>query len=622
MDNKKIKDFFQNCKVNIVDNENLREPQLEGYKAVLNHFRASQEHAIIQIPVGCGKTGLMSILPFGLAEGRILIIAPNLEIKLGLSRALDINDKDCFWNKVGVLRDTDCFPYRTTLEKDANIHDCKNAHFVITNIHQLASSAERWLPNFEEDFFDMIIVDEAHHNAASSWQKVFEKFPRAKIISLTATPFRSDGKEVEGKLIYSYSYSSAISAGYIKKLRVTDAHPAEIWFEFKGDEYHHTLEEVLEMSDEAWFRRGVALSKPTNITIVDSSLEALERLRESGRFHQIIAAACTMDHARQIASLYEERNCKAEVILSDMPNDKRKEVLEKLRANQLDCIVQVGILGEGFDWAQLSVAAIFRPFKNLSPYIQFVGRIMRVLEQNDPYHPDNEGYIVSHIGLQQDKRWEDFNRFERDDREMFRKVVTGEDLGLNKIVSKKRRRIKPKMNVIEETLALLVTNDFLKKSDQEKIDDVLSYMKNALGISPKELGLTREELGGRLLQAQRREEQKVLKKRPVQPQEHRKQLRKRLREATKTVASNILNILDLSVGGYDLIRKTPNLSSGGNNLGATIILMNRQVNEEMGFSPDSRGKLDIESLELAITRLDEIGDIVERKIKKILKGEQ
>ena len=47
------------------------------------------------------------------------------------------------------------------------------------------------------------------------------------------------------------------------------------------------------------------------------------------------------------------------------------------------------MLGEGFDHPKLSVAAIFRPFRTLAPYIQFVGRIMRVVVQNDPTHPDN-----------------------------------------------------------------------------------------------------------------------------------------------------------------------------------------------------------------------------------------
>ena len=57
------------------------------------------------------------------------------------------------------------------------------------------------------------------------------------------------------------------------------------------------------------------------------------------------------------------------------------------------------MLGEGFDHPKLSIAAIFRPFSLLlAPYIQFVGRILRVVVQNDPTHPDNYGYIVTDVG--------------------------------------------------------------------------------------------------------------------------------------------------------------------------------------------------------------------------------
>ena len=55
--------------------------------------------------------------------------------------------------------------------RDANIHDCTESDFVVTNIQQLVSSADRWLPQFPPDFFDMIVIDEGHHSAAESWRK-------------------------------------------------------------------------------------------------------------------------------------------------------------------------------------------------------------------------------------------------------------------------------------------------------------------------------------------------------------------------------------------------------------------------------------------------------------------
>ena len=70
MTNEEITRFFNSAKPHIQGNSNLREPQIEGWFRTRQHFRNSPEHAIIQIPMGCGKTGLMALLPFETAQGR------------------------------------------------------------------------------------------------------------------------------------------------------------------------------------------------------------------------------------------------------------------------------------------------------------------------------------------------------------------------------------------------------------------------------------------------------------------------------------------------------------------------------------------------------------------------
>ncbi len=107
----------------------------------------------------------------------------------------------------------------------------------------------------------MILVDEGHHSAAASWQKVFEKIECSeKSANLTATPFRSDNREIEGELVYSYSFQRAMTKGYIKKLHAAYVAPTEIEFTYQGEDRVHTLEDVLQLKEEEWFSRGVALS--------------------------------------------------------------------------------------------------------------------------------------------------------------------------------------------------------------------------------------------------------------------------------------------------------------------------------------------------------------------------
>jgi excisionase family DNA binding protein len=424
-----ITDLFMSTPAAIEDNPNLRDPQRDAYARALEFFENGGTRAIIQLPVGCGKSGLASILPFGIAKGQVLIIAPNLTIKDELLKTLDITNKQkCFWRRQRVLEDKDMVsgPYVCTLDT-GNISVCEKSHIILTNIQQLAVNVEKWLERFAFDFFDMIIVDEAHHGAAASWKRVFEKFPNAKVVNLTATPFRSDRQELEGELIFRYPFKSASLKGYIKKLRASYVAPTELTFTVEGEQRTFSLQEVLAMKDEEWFSRGVALSDPCNVSIVDNSLEKLEQLRQTGTKHQLIAVACSINHAQRVRSMYKERGYNAAIIHSKQDGEEQDTVLRDLRSGVLDCIVQVQMLGEGFDHPKLSVAAIFRPFRSLAPYIQFVGRILRVIVQNDPTHPDNYGHIVTHVGMNLDEQLKKFKQFENDDQKFWEEVTGGQE---------------------------------------------------------------------------------------------------------------------------------------------------------------------------------------------------
>jgi len=427
--NKSLESFFLDTVASIEGNANLRDPQRDAYLRAYDFFSSGGKTAVIQLPVGCGKSGLASILPFGIARGRVLIITPNLTIKDELQKTLDItNRQKCFWRRMQVLTDADMMagPYVCTLDT-GNVSVCEQSHIVLTNIHQLATNADKWLNLFSTNFFDLIVVDEAHHGAASSWKLVFSRFSEAKVVNLTATPFRSDRQEIEGELVYRYPFKSASIKGYIKKLKASYVAPTELTFTVSGSEQTFTLDQVLAMKDEEWFSRGVALSDPCNVSIVNNSLEKLEQLRLSGTKHQIIAVACSINHGQRIRSLYEERGYRAEIIHSKLDEDKQETVIRDLKNGTLDCIVQVQMLGEGFDHPKLSVAAIFRPFRSLAPYIQFVGRILRVVVQNDPTHPDNYGHIVTHIGMNLDEQLKQFKQFENDDQAFWEQVTGGAD---------------------------------------------------------------------------------------------------------------------------------------------------------------------------------------------------
>ena len=609
-----IFDTFNKTIYNIADNNNLREPQREGYLAVQNYYKTKNDHIILQIPVGCGKTGLMSILPFGLSRKRVLVIAPNLEIRKNIADELDITSTKCFWKKTGVLTDFKNGPYVAILDKKANIHDCDNSHFVITNIQQLASSTDKWLSQFSDDYFDLILVDEGHHNVAPSWMKVFSKFKEAKIISLTATPVRGDGQKVEGSTIYKYPFSKAMLNGYIADITSTNVAPKELSFTYKGDKNTHSLEEVFKLREKDWFSRGVALSKESNISIVDASIQWVNYLRETGTHHQIIASACSIDHAREIRSLYEERGFTTREIHSDMNDDEREEILRDLRNFKLDCVVQVQLLGEGFDHKYLSVAAIFRPYRSLSPYIQFVGRVMRVIMQQSPGHLDNRSVIVSHVGLNIDRHWEDFKLFDKEDQATIEKWLKSKNSEPPKEKENdgKRRPLSPNMVVLDEIIDKFITQDFIDPSDEAAIDNLVGIIQKS-GFTLESLGLTRDDLKQRMI----RERKKIeLEPKTIEtsPQKQRIQGRKRLNEQERSLSNRILQALNLAPNTPQLIKKFPELGAI-NNLGVVIQLVSNKVNQYLGIESNEREKMSLEQIEKGRSNLDNIGDQVQEMIK-------
>jgi DNA repair protein RadD len=613
--NKSFDSYFVETAANIEGNLKLRDPQRDAYLTAYEFFSAGGKTALIQLPVGCGKSGLAAILPFGLAKGRVLVVTPNLTIKDELQKTLDItNRQKCFW-RLQVLADTAMIagPYVCTLES-GNISVCEQSHIVLTNIQQLATNAQKWLEQFPKDFFDLIIVDEAHHGAASSWKLVFSTFPDAKVINLTATPFRSDRQELEGELIYRYPFKSASIKGYIKKLKATYVAPTELTFTVKDRERTFSLDEVLAMKEEDWFSRGVALSDPCNISIVDNSLEKLEQLRLSGTKHQIIAVACSINHGQRIRSLYEERGYRAEIIHSKLDSEKQDEVIRDLKNGTLDCIVQVQMLGEGFDHPKLSVAAIFRPFRTLAPYIQFVGRILRVIVQNDPTHPDNYGHIVTHVGLNLDEQLRRFKQFENDDQAFWEEVTGGgePDPPAEVVNGQTRMKLREEMVVNNEIVDRVFEEEFTTVEDADIVAE-LEQKFASLGLDP---ALAKDVIKKSASQKPQFAQAGAAQPFAILPQKQWQESKKRLNEDAKRTANLLLNRCGFAQSAVEIPRKLkPNLGAR-NNFVAALMMVNEQIDKRFG-NGRKRAEWTADEFTTGIRGLSDILDDLTREIKKL-----
>ena len=610
-------DFFINTPFSIEENVGLREPQREAWAQAASYFASGGQKAIFQLPVGCGKSGVAAILPFGIARGRVLVIAPNLTIKEELHRTLDITDRQkCFWRQRGVLAPEHMShgPYVCTLDT-GNLSVCEKSHIVVTNIQQFGTDAEKWLNRFPRDFFDLIIVDEAHHGAAASWQRVFERFPDAKVANLTATPFRSDRQELHGDLVFRYPFKSASLKGYIKKVKASYAAPTELTFTTEGEEKTFTLDEVLAMKEEDWFSRGVAMSTVCNVSIVDNSLEKLEQLRLTGTKHQLIAVACSINHARQIRSLYRERGYEAGIVHSNpkRPQDEEanSEVMRDLYNGVLDCVIQVQMLGEGFDHPKLSVAAIFRPFRTLAPYVQFVGRILRVVVQNDPNHPDNYGHIVTHVGMNLDDLLKKFRMFENDDQRFWEEVTGGVEPDPPKEVLDGSARLKlhEDMVVSNEIVEKLFEEDFLTAEDTEILEDLEKKLE-ALGLDPRLAEQVVQQSKSAAMGPAVTPAAQPFSKLPARQWQ---EARKRLDEEARRTSKILLNRVGLGPEGVEIPRKLrPDIGANKNSIAALIM-----VNTAVGSTVDDKRKRPEWTLEEFLEATEALPEILDNLVRQL-----
>ena len=427
---------FQTREPSISGNPRLRAPQQEAY-AELARFAGNpdeQEREVgIVLPVGCGKSGCITIAPFAFRATRTLVVAPGVKIAQQLHDDFDPARQDMFYIKCGVLNGQ---PYPEPAEirgATTNRTDLEEADVVLTNIHQLRGDENRWLQNLPDDFFDLILFDEGHHNVAQSWNTLKAKFARARIVNFSATPLRADGQLMAGRMLYSYPVFRAIQEGYVKRLKAIVLNPQTLRYVRRedGQEIEVSLDEVRRLgAQDSDFRRSIVTSTETLNTIVDASIRELDKRRQAADDNRlkIIASALHYDHCRQVVEAYRARGRRADYVHSREDSVANDRVLQRLENHELDVIVQVRKLGEGFDHPFLAVAAVFSIFANLSPFVQFVGRIMRVIKQNAPGHILNHGSVVFHAGANVASRWADFQMYSEADREFFDQLLPIEDL--------------------------------------------------------------------------------------------------------------------------------------------------------------------------------------------------
>ena len=264
--------------------------------------------------------------------------------------------------------------------------------YFASNTSSLLSSVKamsiQWLMRHYDEIEEepgMIVIDEAHHALAKTYKEMWERFPKAKFLGLTATPCRLNGKgftDLFDILVQSWSVPEFISKG---RLATYD------FVSIKSDGVTQRLIDSLQKrgadGDYQNKEMDMLLNKKPSIERLYQSLE------EFGKDRKGIVYAINISHAQKITKLYQENGVKAIAIDSKTPAVERQQDIEAFKKGDIQVLVNVDIFSEGFDCPDVEFVQLARPTLSLAKYLQMVGRGLRVAKGK------KNCVIIDNVGL-------------------------------------------------------------------------------------------------------------------------------------------------------------------------------------------------------------------------------
>lgn len=325
----------------------LRLPQIGALHAVHAHWSVSNSTATIVMPTGTGKTETMLSILTSQRCSRLLVVVPTDALRAQITEkflTLGLLKK----HDIGILGAGTLFPIVCKLEhappNQRAVDDLfADAQVVVATSTVLAQCSSEVQERFAHNC-PYLFIDEAHHAEAPTWSAFKRKFHARSIVQFTATPFREDGRPLDGQIIFKYPLKKAQDEGYFKPIK---------------------FDPVIEFDP-----------KKADIKIAE---KAVQRLRsELDKGHILMARAINVTRAKRIFELYKQHADLSPIQLhTGMTGKARDESKKKLLAREARIVVCVDMLGEGFDMPELKIAAFHDIRKSLPITLQLAGRFTR-----------------------------------------------------------------------------------------------------------------------------------------------------------------------------------------------------------------------------------------------------
>lgn len=353
--------------------DTLRDYQIENKVKIYDSWKRHRS-VMLQMPTGTGKTRVFVSIAKDLHNWgakhkravRVLILAhrkelieqisENVGLKYGLAHGLIVSQ---------------------SVEQ-------RKYPFQVGSVPTLNRRLFKWAAND----FDVIIIDEAHHVKAQSYRNILKEYPNAKILGVTATPYRLNGAGFRPEfddLIVSPSISEFIKRGYLSDYEYYSIRPDShlqtdidgMAVNMDGDYLDSAMSAVMDKDE-------------IRANIVNSYLNIANGKKG-------IVYTVNKEHSKHLKERFISEGIKAEVVDSDTPREERDKIVSRFRKGDITVLLNVNIFSEGFDCPDVEFVQLARPTKSLSMYLQQVGRGLRTSDGKEKV------IILDNVGL--------FNKF-------------------------------------------------------------------------------------------------------------------------------------------------------------------------------------------------------------------
>lgn len=323
----------------------LRPYQEEAKQSIFGEWNKGILKTLLVLPTGCGKTIVFAkVTEECVRQGdRVLILAHRGEL---LEQAADKIHKT-----TGLMCAT---------EKAEE--SCLGSWFRIAVGSVQSLMREKRLSQFPEDYFNTIIIDEAHHSISESYQRILEHFPGAKVLGVTATPDRGDMKnlgQVFDSLAYEYTLPRAIKSGYLSPIKA-------LTIPLKMD-----ISGVSIQSGD--FKVGdIATALDPYLQQIADEMSAYCMDRKTVVFLPLVKTS------QKFRDILNEKGFSAAEVNGESKD--RAEILSAFEDGTYNVLCNSMLLTEGWDCPAVDCIVVLRPTKVRSLYSQMVGRGTRLAD--------------------------------------------------------------------------------------------------------------------------------------------------------------------------------------------------------------------------------------------------